>query len=69
MDHISKAKSREGHGQDQDKAAAEEGRKQRAQPEIGLMAHRLGNRGLGGRDQPGADEARSYQGLVGPWWL
>lgn len=47
MDHIPKAEGREGHGQDQDKAAAEEGRKQRDQPETAVMAQRLGTWGFG----------------------
>lgn len=62
---------REGHGHDQDKAAAEEGKKQRGlegSTRNCLIAQRLGT-GIWGQGFLGVDGARSCQGLAGPWWL
>lgn len=62
---------REGHGHDQDKAAAEEGKKQRrleGSTRNCLIAQRLGT-GIWGQGLLGVDGARSCQGLAGPWWL
>lgn len=57
---------REGHGQDQDKAAAEEGRKQRG-PEGSIRnwsdCTETGNRGLGGRDWPGGGWSQELLGF------
>lgn len=67
MDHIPKAK---GAGRDTDRTKTRQQQKReesrgdlRDQSEIGLIAQRLGNRGLGGRDQPGVGWSQELTGF------
>lgn len=67
MDHIPKAK---GAGRDTDRTKTRQQQKReesredlRDQSEIGLIAQRVGNRGLGGRDQPGVGWSQELPGF------